>query len=259
MIERITPVILTCNESPNISRTLGKLVWAKDIVVVDSHSTDDTLAKAAEFPNVRAFQRPFDNHRSQWSYAVQETGISTEWVLALDADYILTDELVEELRGLDPDPQTCGYEASFVYCIFGRRLRGSLYPPVTVLYRRDRSQYVQDGHTQRIQVEGGVRQLRNPVLHDDRKSMVAWIQSQNRYMLLEAEVIRKTPWKQLKWSDRIRKLRLVAPLVVLLYCLIARGGLLQGWAGWFYAFQRTTAEMILSLHLLESDLLSKNP
>jgi len=161
---------------------------------------------------------------------------------------------VEELRGLDPGPQSCGYEASFIYCIFGSRLRGALYPPVTVLYRPDRSQYVQDGHTQRIQVQGEVERLHHPILHDDRKSMVAWIQSQTRYMLLEAEVIRKTPWKELKWSDRIRKLRVAAPFVVLMYCLIAKGGLLQGWPGWFYAFQRMTAEMILSLHLLESDL-----
>jgi glycosyltransferase involved in cell wall biosynthesis len=259
MIERITPVILTCNESPNISRTLAKLAWAEDVVVVDSHSTDDTLELAAAFPNVRTFTRHFDNHRAQWSFAVNDTDIRTEWVLALDADYILTDGLVEELRGLDPASEVSGYTASFIYCIFGKRLRGSLYPPVTVLYRRDRSRYMQDGHTQRIQVQGKVEQLRSPILHDDRKSMFSWIQSQNRYMLLEAEVIRETPWKELKWSDRIRKLRVVAPFVILLYCLIVKGGLLQGGAGWFYAFQRMTAEMILSLHLISSDLLLKKP
>jgi len=256
MIERITPVILTHNESPNIRRTLSKLTWARDIVVVDSYSKDDTLEQASSFPMVRTFQRKFDNHRAQWSYAVNETGIQTDWVLALDADYLLSDGLIEELRGLDPGGDTRGYSASFVYCVFGKRLRGSLYPPVTVLYRRDSASYVQDGHTQRIEVRGRVEDLRSPVLHDDRKSVFSWIQSQNRYMLLEANVIRNKPWSELKWSNRIRKLRLPAPFVVLMYCLILKGGLLQGRAGWFYAFQRMTAELILSLHLVAPELMA---
>lgn len=256
MIERITPVVLTHNESPNISRTLSKLTWAKDIVVVDSFSSDDTLDLARAFPQVRTFQRKFDNHRAQWTYAIEQTGIETDWVLALDADYQLTDDLIEELRGLEPSDAVRGYTASFVYCMFGKRLRGSLYPPVTVLYRRDSSRYVQDGHTQRIQVDGVVGELRSPILHDDRKSMFSWIQSQNRYMLLEANVIRNSAWSDLKWSDRIRKLRLPAPFVVLLYCLVLKGGLFQGRAGWFYAFQRMTAELILSLHLVAPDFMS---
>jgi glycosyltransferase involved in cell wall biosynthesis len=256
MIELITPVILTHNESPNIARTLSKLTWARDIVVVDSFSSDDTLEQVRAFPQVRIFQRKFDNHRSQWTYAIEQTGIETGWVLALDADYVLTDSLIEELRRLEPGDEIHGYTASFVYCMFGKRLRGSLYPPVTVLYRRDSSHYLQDGHTQRVKVDGRVADLRSPILHDDRKSIFSWIQSQNRYMLLEANVIRNTPWADLKWSDRIRKLRLPAPFVVLLYCLILKGGLFQGRAGWFYAFQRMTAELILSLHLVAPEFMS---
>jgi glycosyltransferase involved in cell wall biosynthesis len=250
MIDRITPVILTCNESPNISRTLDKLGWARDIVVVDSHSGDDTLKRAQEFPAVRTFQREFDRHAEQWTWAVNETGIKTDWVLALDADYVLTDELVEELRALDPGADVCGFRASFVYCVFGRRLRGSLYPPVIVLYRRERARYVQDGHTQRIRVDGPVVDLQAPILHDDRKPLTAWLPSQARYARLEAELIRATPWSELRWPDRIRKLRVVSPLSVPFYCLVLKGGLLDGRAGWHYALQRTIAESILSLYLL---------
>jgi glycosyltransferase involved in cell wall biosynthesis len=256
MIERITPVILTHNESPNIARTLERLTWARDIVVVDSYSSDDTVEQARSFPAVRLFQRKFDNHCAQWSYAVNETGIKSAWVLALDADYLLTANLIEELRGLAPDDDIRGYSASFIYCVFGKRLRGSLYPPVTVLYRRDSAHYMQEGHTQRIQVDGRVADLESPILHDDRKSVFSWIQSQNRYMLLEANAIRHAPWKDLKWSDRIRKLRLAAPFAVLLYCLFVKGGLFQGRAGWFYAFQRMTAELILSLHLVAPGLMA---
>lgn len=43
MMEQITPLILTCNEAPNIGRTLERLTWARDIVVVDSFSNDETV------------------------------------------------------------------------------------------------------------------------------------------------------------------------------------------------------------------------
>jgi hypothetical protein len=73
-------------------------------------------------------------------------------------------------------------------------------------------------------------------------------------MELEAELIHTTPWSGLSWPDRMRKLRFVAPFFVLFYCLVVKGGLLNGRAGWFYAFQRLTSEVTLSLHLLRRDL-----
>ena len=94
MLDQITPLILTYNEAPNISRALGGLGWAKEIVVVDSFSDDETVQIASSFPNVRVIQRIFDCHRNQWEFGLKETGISTPWVLALDADYIVTAELI---------------------------------------------------------------------------------------------------------------------------------------------------------------------
>src|ERR1051326_9007851 len=102
MLENITPLILTYNEAPNIGRTLQQLSWARDVVIVDSYSDDATLSIAAEFPQVRIFQRRFDTHKEQWNYALTETGISSEWVLALDADHVLTPEMISELRSLKP-------------------------------------------------------------------------------------------------------------------------------------------------------------
>ena len=60
MLDQITPVILTYNEAANIGRTLERLAWAREVVVVDSLSTDDTVAIAGRFPNTRVVQRPFD-------------------------------------------------------------------------------------------------------------------------------------------------------------------------------------------------------
>ena len=94
---------------------------------------------------------------------------------------------VEELKTLRPESNTQGYRAGFLYCINGRPLRGSAYPPLTVLYRRANAVYVQDGHTQRVEIKGEVRDLQSPLLHDDRKPLAQWLQSQARYMRIEAK------------------------------------------------------------------------
>jgi len=249
MLDQITPLILTYNEAPNIARCLGALSWASDIVVVDSFSDDNTVELAKSFPRVRVFQRAFDSHRSQWKFGLKETGITTPWVLALDADYVLSNEIVTEIAHLTPEAQTGGYRANFVYCIKGRRLRSGIYPPVTVLYRCDAATYVQDGHTQRVAIEGAIDDLHAPVFHDDRKSLRRWFKAQSKYTELEAQKLRAADPAELGLADRLRRWRFIVPPVMLVYCLIVRGGILDGWAGFYYAFQRAMAELMLSHRL----------
>lgn len=254
MLDQITPLILTFNEASNLERTLRQLAWASDIVVVDSFSDDGTTQIAASFSQARVYQRVFDSHCTQWTFGLTQTDIRTPWVLALDADYVLTDELVSELRRLQPDPGVNGYTAQFVYCINGKRLRSGMYPPVNVLYRGDEARYEQDGHTHRVHIRGELRPLRSKILHDDRKPLRRWLQSQTDYSALEAEKLKRAGPDNLSVFDRIRRLRIIAPAAVFFYCLVIRGGLLDGWAGVFYALQRTVAELVLSLHLLDSML-----
>ena len=253
MLDQITPVVLTRNEAENIGRALERLSWARDIVVVDSLSTDDTVEIISGFPQARVFHREFDSHTRQWNFGLEETAITSEWVLALDADYILTPEFVDELKLLKPDLEN-GYRAKFIYCINGRRLRSGVYPNVTVLYRRAAARYIQDGHTQRVTIEGRVETLRSAILHDDRKPLSRWFESQQRYTPMEAIKLLAVNQGELTWIDRIRRWRVVAPVGVLFYCLFMRGGILDGWPGFYYAFQRMMAELILSLYLLDNDL-----
>lgn len=259
MLDHITPLVLTFNESPNIARVLAKLSWARRVVVLDSCSTDDTEALATSFSNVRFLKRPFDSHAVQWNHGLNESGIETDWVLALDADHILTDAIVEEMSRLAPDNDAAGFEAAFTYCVDGKPLRGTIYPPITVLYRRERASYVQDGHTQRIAVKGPVRRLAARILHDDRKPLDRWIASQCRYMRLEAEKLVRTPMDKLTLPDKVRRLLFVAPPATFFYCLLVKGAALDGWPGFFYAAQRSVAEGILSLYLIQNLLTRRNP
>jgi glycosyltransferase involved in cell wall biosynthesis len=259
MLEQITPLILTLNEGPNIARSLARLSWAREIVLVDSFSSDDTLAQAATFPSVRVMQRHFDSHAQQWNFGLHQTGIVTPWVLALDADFFLTDALLRELGSLRPANDIGGYQARFIYCVNGRPLRGSAYPPVTVLYRRECASYWQDGHTQHIAHSGELARLDAPLLHDDRKPLSQWIAAQARYMRLEAEKLRSLSSSELSLADKVRRLRIVAPPAMLLYCLFAKGAIFDGRAGLYYALQRTAAELVLSLYMIEADLFGTRP
>jgi glycosyltransferase involved in cell wall biosynthesis len=245
----ITGVVLTFNEAPNIERTLSRLTWLKDIVIVDSLSSDATVAIASRFPNVRVFERAFTTHAEQWNYALEQTGITTEWVLALDADYVLTDAAAREIQSLQPASATTGYEASFEYCVDGKPLRGGVYPPVIVLYRRAAGRYEQDGHTQRIRLSGAVVPLAGRIHHDDRKSIAHWLAAQARYMKLEAEKLAATG-AAVGRADAIRRWIVIAPPAMFFYCYVVRGGILDGRPGLFYALQRTVAELILSLYLV---------
>lgn len=251
MFEQITPLILTWNEEANIGRVLDKLRWAQEVLVLDSGSTDATRAICEAFPNVRFVVRPFDHHAAQWNYGLTETGIQSEWVLAMDADYLLTDEFIAGLNSLVPGTAVSGYRMKFRYCVNGKPLSGSLYPPVTGLFRRKVAHYVQDGHTQRVVVDGKVEELDAFVFHDDRKPLGRWLAAQDRYANLECELLVKRKWSELRWQDRLRKLMFVTPWLVPVYCLTAGKGFMDGWPGFYYAMQRGVAESILALKLVE--------
>lgn len=247
VLERITPLILTRDESANIGRTLTQLGWAKEIVVVDSFSEDDTVAIASSFANVRVVQRQFDTMERQWNFGVEQ--VATEWMLTLDADYFVPEAFVREIAALEPADDVAGYEARFVYAIDGRPLRATLYTPRVVLLRKNAFSIYQDGHTQRVRITAGrVEPLREPLIHDDRKSWPRFVARQKAYMRQEAAKLRAASWSSLPWSGRMRKMRL-APLVIVPYTLLAQRLILDGRAGLRYAKERFVAEWILAREL----------
>lgn len=255
MLANITPLILTYNEAPNIGRTLGQLSWARDIVIVDSFSDDETLDVVAGFPQARVVQRKFDSFAGQCNFGLGKIG--TEWVLSLDADYILTNDLIEEIRSLPASAETDAYTVSFKYCVWGKLLRGTLYPPRKILYRRLKAIYVDDGHAHHVNIDGPCATLSSFIHHDDRKPLTRWMASQAKYVTSECEKLAGGAHDRLSVSDRLRKLKTLAPLLVLFYCLILYRGVLDGWPGWYYAFQRALAEFLLALNMIARENLAE--
>jgi glycosyltransferase involved in cell wall biosynthesis len=256
LLDQITPIVLTKDEEPNIARTLGQLSWAREVIVVDSGSSDATVSIAKGFPNVRVIERAFDDHASQWTFGQRQ--VSTPWFLALDADYFVTDAFVEELRALTPG-SIRAYRAAFRYAVDGRVLRASLYPPRIVLASTLHASFWLDGHTQRIAVDGDVADLVTPLIHDDRKSFRSFLERQRRYMKQEARKLRTQDPRSLGVAGRVRKLVVIAPFAVVVHALFVKGLILDGRAGLWYAWERFVAEWMLSRELLRAAGSSDRP
>ncbi|MFQ6537975.1 MULTISPECIES: glycosyltransferase family 2 protein [Aphanothece] len=251
-LDQVTPLILTYNEEDNIGRTLEGLRWARRIVVIDSGSTDHTLEILHGFPLVEVVMRQFDNFAAQANVGLGL--IRTPWCLSLDADHGITPAFGAALSALIATLETdvAAVRTPFRYLVHGRPLRGALLPPRINLMRPGAGHYVNDGHAHRFLPHGRVVELAEPILHDDRKSLDRWLEAQRRYLPQEVHKLRTTPRHQLSRADRLRLRHGIAPFAVLLLCLVWHRGLLDGWRGWYYAFQRMLVELMLSLMLWEA-------
>ena len=249
MLNTITPLILTFNEEANIRRTLDALNWASQVVVIDSLSTDATKTICAEYSKVRFIQREFDQHAAQWNFGLTQLD-EHGWTLALDADHIVSAEFVAEVQryfssATGVPSEVCGFRNEFIYCQDGKPLKGSLYPPLTALYRTSHGHYIQEGHTQRLQLSGNIVALKSRNYHDDRKPISRWLKAQQKYANLDAAKLSQQPFSQLRWTDRARLVPFLSPLLVLIYTLFIKGLALGGSAGLKYSLQRVYAECLL--------------
>jgi hypothetical protein len=120
-----------------------------------------------------------------------------------------------------------------------------------VLYRKEKAHYRQEGHTQRVVIDGEVSLLDGVIYHDDRKPLSRWVTSQQRYARAEADYLLSAPRSALGRSGRVRLIGWPAPIVVFFYTLLVKGCLLDGWPGWYYVLQRTIAEMLMALEIIE--------
>ena len=252
VLKQVTPLLITHNEEANITRSIEGLRWAERIVVVDSGSTDLTLELLAKVPQVEVVHRPFDSFAVQCNFGLSL--IRTPWCLSLDADHRITPTFQAELAQLiaRAPEDLVAVVTPFRYLVAGKPLRGTLLPPRINLMRPGGGHYEDDGPSHHFVPSGRTVTMREPVLHDDRKPLSRWLASQQRYLQQETQKLYSTPRQHLGLNDALRRTHVIAPFAVLALCLIWHRGLLDGWRGWFYAFQRMYAEILLSLMLWEA-------
>jgi glycosyltransferase involved in cell wall biosynthesis len=187
-------VVLTWNEEQNLPRCLESLALLEcPIFVVDSGSTDSTLDIAGRY-QARCFHHAFQTHNEQWSWALANLPLESEWVLCLDSDQSLTSELARELQSTFNCAIAAEIDGFYVtrrQIFRGRWIRyGGYYPKrLLKIFRRekvlfDRSDLV-DHH---FYVPGRTRILRHDIVEDNRKEddIIFWIQKHTRYAALLA-------------------------------------------------------------------------
>jgi len=254
--EVIQALILTKDEEPNLKRVLDRLIWLDKVIVLDSFSNDDTIKIARSYSNVEVHQRVFDTHAMQWNYGLSLS--TSKWILSLDSDYVLPDEFVSETLLIIQDEKKSAYEAGFEFLVFGHRLKKNNTQPRPVLFKRSDCIYFDDGHTQRLKINGEIGSYKTLIWHDDRKSLTRWLSNQSAYSLKECNMLLKAEKSALGFNSKIRKTKIFAPVLVFFYCLFVKGLVFKGWPGWHYTLQRTMVEMLLALRLIEAEELDNS-
>lgn len=230
----VSACIITFNEADRIGDCLASLSFCDDIVVVDSQSTDATVA-LAEAAGARVLQRPFDGFRSQKQFAVEQA--RHDWVLCLDADERVDATLRAAIeRARDAGfAGAAGYRFARLSDYFGRFLRhGNAYPDrVLRLFDRRRGGWrgKREVH-EAASVDGTVVTLAGDLIHYPYRSLEQQLQKTQRYarMMAEHDFARGK-------RATIGKL-ILAPAWRFWRGYLLRGGFRDGWHGLVYAYVR---------------------
>jgi glycosyltransferase involved in cell wall biosynthesis len=255
----VSVVVLTFNEERNLGPCLESLAgWAKEVFVVDSGSTDRTI-EIAEHGGARVVVHPFDTHARQWGWALEHLPLTTDWVLALDADQRVTPELARQIvESVGRADESCaGFFMARRQVFRGRWIRhGGYYPKYLLkLFRRgavrlDHGDLV-DHH---FYVDGGTRRLAGDLVEDNQNeaAIFEWIAKHNRYARLQAreELDGSSTRRVVRWTgnpdQRTAGLKhlwsrlplFIRPIAYFSYRYFLRLGFLDGKEGFIFHFMQ---------------------
>jgi glycosyltransferase involved in cell wall biosynthesis len=196
----VSVIIPTRNEARNLPRCLESVRNVAEVYVIDSQSTDATPEIARQF-GAKVVQ--FHYHggwpkKRQW--AMNILPLCCDWVLLLDADEVLTPDLLEEMRQTIERGEHDGYYIALDMHFLGRRLRhGDSRLWKLALFRRGRGQFecrLQDQNAsmgdmevhEHVIVRGHTSQLKNRLIHHNENSLSDYIHKHNEYSNWEARV-----------------------------------------------------------------------
>jgi glycosyltransferase involved in cell wall biosynthesis len=192
MRKTLSVAVIAMNEEANLPRTLASVRWADEIILVDSGSTDRTLEIAESFGALTSYH-PFGGHGEQKNVAL---GLCTsDWILLLDADEVLTPGLQDEIvKLLADEPEFGAYWIPRLNLIFGRWMRhGGFYPDHKLrLFKRGAARLSEGvGPHSTPQFEGPRGKLKNDMLHYAYPDMVVYLEHMNRYSSEIAQLLQK--------------------------------------------------------------------
>ena len=188
----ITAIILTYNEELHIRRCLDRIASiVSEVVIVDCYSTDRTLDIAKEYSNVTILQNKWINYATQFNWGLEHANINTKWVLRLDADEYLTQELIDELQEKLPslDDKYTGIVVPLQRVFLGRNINHGIAKGIKMLrffqYGKARSEVrMMDEHIELL--EGESIEFKHPFADDNLNNISWWTQKHVGYAIREA-------------------------------------------------------------------------
>lgn len=203
-------VVITLNAAPQLEACLRSVKFADEIVVVDSGSSDNTEGIALNY-GARIFSRSWLGFGPQKQFAVMQA--RNEWVLCLDADEQVSEDLRASIVAALCQPECHAYRMPRSNRFMGRYLRhGEGYPDWSLrLFDRRHARWSDDAVHEKVLTGSKVGTLRGDLLHDSAEDLGAYLDKQNRYTTLQAAALhqagRRAHLAQLVFSPVVRFVR----------------------------------------------------
>lgn len=261
--------ILTYNEEIDIAACIESALLSDDVIVVDSFSSDRTMAIASHYP-VRCVQHKFESHGKQRTWMLETIPTKYEWVYILEADERMTPELFQECLEAIQRQDVIGYYVAERVMFLGTWIRRSTqYPRYQMrLFQKGKVWFDDYGHTEREVCNGSTDFLKETYPHYTcSKGLSRWIEKHNRYSTDEAaETLRQLEEGSINWRDllfgrseveRRRALKDLSlrlpfrPLLRWIYMYFFLGGFLDGKAGVAWCTLQAFYEYLILLKVQE--------
>jgi glycosyltransferase involved in cell wall biosynthesis len=256
MRQKLTVLIPCKNERLNIRPCLESVrPIADEILVADSGSTDGTLEIVADVGGCRVIEREYIDSGDFKNWSIPQA--AHEWVLIVDADERVTDEMVAEIRAILQNPQHDGYRIWRRNFAFGQEIKhcGWSNDNVLRLFRRDLGRYVGGGDHAEVEISTGkVGFMKARFLHYTYWSIEHYLKKFDRYTMLAAK-----SWEARGDRAMFASLLLRAPFRFF-HAYVIRLGFLDGKAGLilcmltgFYSFTKVAKLWVLTEGLKQPD------
>ena len=250
-------VIITYNEERIIAKTLKVLTELVDkVIIVDSYSTDRTCDIAREF-GAEIFRRPFDDYCSQRNYAMSLLSPG-EWVLMIDADEILSEQLIDEIRNIPRETSDVVYYIKRVDIFCGKKLRyASENLAFPRLFRSDKI-VISRAINEQYEFIGSAGRLKGELHHFSfNKGIQDWLHKHVRYAYMESQLFngKDSNPKTLRQSvKRIIYRSRFKIVIMFLYYVFFKLGFLDGRRGLLYIYLKLSYERNINLIRWYEDL-----
>lgn len=262
----VSVVVLARNEEANIRRCLQSVAWADQVVVVDSGSTDDTVAIACSL-GVAVVEQAWLGFSGQREFALELDSLRHDWVYFVDADEWASPQLAMEIDANLAKPSCAGFAHRLRLVFHGVWIRHcGWYEGSWVVRLVDRRCTKFDGTwIARAQVDGPIVRLKNDIVDEDRKGLAAWLNKHVGYAQMEVErrgepapvryrihemragaASDTRPLSRAVMKDVVFPSVPLKPIALFVYMYVFRLGFLDGPEGFRFCFYHAWYEVVLN-------------